>query len=196
MKQINNGYLPIYYLKKDGTIYNTASGKIMKPNNKHSFYLKTVDGKLKTVSLKTIYREVFNLPFCEDKIKDLEGEQWKVISGTAGAYWVSNLGRVKSYQGYEAIIMKPRIENGYERLDIVYPTGRASKMVHVLVANEFLPMPPTMEYQLHHKNYKAQDNRADNLIYMLKWEHVKLHAEERRRKNGKESSKLENNHSQ
>jgi hypothetical protein len=74
MKQINNGYLPIYYLKKDGTIYNTASGKTLKPNNKHSFYLKTVDGKKKTVSLKTIYREVFNLPFCEDKIKDLEGE--------------------------------------------------------------------------------------------------------------------------
>lgn len=196
MKQINNGYLPIYYLKKDGTIYNTASGKTMKPNHKHSFYLKTVDGKLKTVSLKTIYREVFNLPFCEDKIKDLEGEQWKVISGTDGTYWVSNLGRVKSYQGYEAIIMKPRIENGYERIDIVYPSGRASKMVHKLVANEFLPMPPTMEYQLHHKNYKAQDNRADNLIYMLKWEHIKLHTEERRRKNGKESSKLENNHSQ
>ena len=196
MKQINNGYLPIYYLKKDGTIYNTASGKTLKPNNKHSFYLKTVDGKKKTVSLKTIYREVFNLPFCEDKIKDLEGEQWKVISGTDGTYWVSNLGRVKSYQGYEAIIMKPRIENGYERIDIVYPSGRASKMVHILVANEFLPMPPTMEYQLHHKNYKAQDNRADNLIYMLKWEHIKLHAEERKRKNGKESSKLENNHSQ
>ena len=196
MKQINNGYLPIYYLKKDGTIYNTASGKTLKPNNKHSFYLKTVDGKKKTVSLKTIYREVFNLPFCEDKIKDLEGEQWKVISGTDGTYWVSNLGRVKSYQGYEAIIMKPRIENGYERIDIVYPSGRASKMVHKLVANEFLPMPPTMEYQLHHKNYKAQDNRADNLIYMLKWEHIKLHTEERRRKNGKESSKLENNHSQ
>lgn len=195
MLQINNGYLPVYYLKEDGTIYNAASNKIIKPDNKHAFYLKTVDGKKKTVSLKTIYRQVFNLPFCEDNIKDLEGEQWKEISGTQKAYWVSNLGRVKSYQGYEAIIMKPRIENGYERIDIVYPTGRMSKMVHTLVGNEFLPMPASMEYQIHHKNFNSLDNRLSNLTYMLKQEHIKLHAEERKRKNGKKSPKSKNNNS-
>jgi hypothetical protein len=37
----------------------------------------------------------------------LPGEEWKMIRGTKGKYFISNRGRVKSYADYNAKILKP-----------------------------------------------------------------------------------------
>lgn len=107
MIQINNGYEDYYYLKEDGTIYNAAAGQILEPDGKHLYRLKQKDKGYKKVSIRTLYRALYNKPFCKDTIEDLENEQWKEITGTDGYYLISNMGRVKSLQSYDAIILKP-----------------------------------------------------------------------------------------
>lgn len=79
MKQVNNGYKEIYYLTKEGTIYNKEKDIIISPNNKRQFNLITTDNKRKTISLKTLYRLVYNKEYCKDNIEDLEGELWRPI---------------------------------------------------------------------------------------------------------------------
>lgn len=53
-----------------------------------------------------MYRKVYNKEFCIDTIEDLSGEIWKPIENTQERYFISNLGRVKSYCGYTAIVLK------------------------------------------------------------------------------------------
>lgn len=57
-------------------------------------------------SLKSIYRLAFGREYAEDTIEDLPEEIWKPID-EQGKYYVSSLGRVKSYQGVKARILKP-----------------------------------------------------------------------------------------
>ena len=59
-----------------------------------------------------MYRDVFNAEYCQDSTQDIAGEEWKPIAGTNGKYFVSNKGRVKSYCGYDARILKP-FDNGH-----------------------------------------------------------------------------------
>ncbi len=77
MIQINNGFNDCYYLQTDGTIYNTASGELIKPNKQHLFVLKTIDNAKQKIALKTLYKAIYNKPFCDDQIADLNNEQWK-----------------------------------------------------------------------------------------------------------------------
>jgi hypothetical protein len=48
------------------------------------------------LSKKKIYYALYNKVLTIDNIKDLDGEQWKVINNTNGNYLISNKGRVKS----------------------------------------------------------------------------------------------------
>ena len=107
MIQINNGYEDYYYLQENGDIYNAAAGKILEPDGKHLYRLKQKDNGYKKVSIRTLYKAVYNKPFCKDTIENLENEEWKEITGTDGYYLISNMGRVKSLQSYDAIILKP-----------------------------------------------------------------------------------------
>ena len=107
MKQIKNGFCDYYFLTEDGT--------------------------RKKISLRTLYFIVFNKPYCKDNIISINGEVWKEIDNTNGLYFVSNMGRIKSYNGYEAILLKPcKTKNGYYRLDIIQYGERVSKLVHRL----------------------------------------------------------------
>ena len=70
-------------------------------------------------------------------------EIWKDVVGYEGLYQVSNMGRVKSLQCYDAIILKPYSnQHGYQRVDIIQDGKRQSKLVHKLTAAAWLPMPP------------------------------------------------------
>lgn len=176
MKQINNGYDERYYLEEDGRLYNSDTDTFLKPDNKKSFRLLTIEGKRKRVALKTLYKLVYNKPYCKDNIEPLHQEEWRAIEGTDGNYFVSNLGRLKSYKGYEALLMKPYLTaNGYERVDIVIDNMRVSKLVHRLTASAFLPVPKELDMVLHHKDNNKRNNSVNNLEWLTHKQHIEKH---------------------
>ncbi len=175
-KQINNGFKEYYYLQEDGTIYNADSDKIVKSDTNHSFTLRTINNSQRKLSLKTLYKLVYNKNFCIDRIQDLEGEEWKEIEDTNGLYYISNKGRVKSYHGYRALILSGYSNKcGYLRVDIKVENKRQSKLIHRLVAAAFLPLPENIDLQLHHKDLNKTNNAADNLQWLSAAEHSKIH---------------------
>ena len=176
MKKINNGYADYYYLTEEGSVYNAATDNYIKPDKTHKFKLKRADNTYKTISLKTLYKLVYKKPYCEDHIQSLDNEVWKVIRNTNGLYYVSSYGRIKSYNGYEAILLKPYAnQGGYLRVDIHIEGQRQSKLVHRLVAAAFLPMPRDLDDQLHHINGKKESNEASNLIWLSPAKHRIAH---------------------
>ena len=68
MVKINHNFAAYYYLKKDGTIYNSKEDKIIKPDRKHIFTLRTEDNKRKKIALKTIYKLIYHRNYCIDLI--------------------------------------------------------------------------------------------------------------------------------
>lgn len=178
MQQIRNGFAGNYFIDENGTVRNILTGRILKQDKKHSYRLQTVTGQFVRVPLKRLYKLVFDNVYCKDEIISLENEQWKEIEGTEGNYFISNLGRVKSYMKYEAIIMQPTITAaGYERLQIKQEGLIINKFVHRLVAAAFLPAPQSIDYQLHHKDFNKRNNNAENLIWLSAAEHAKIHYE-------------------
>ena len=178
MQAINNGYAEYYYLTKDGQVYNSKTANYLSADHKHSYKLLHTDGKYKRVSVRTLYKLVYNKIFCIDNIKSLDNEIWKDIEGTEGYYQVSNYGRIKSFYKYEAILLKPTITStGYERLQIKQDGLINNKLVHRLVAAAFLPKPQSIEWQLHHKDFNQRNNKADNLEWLSYKEHLQKHRE-------------------
>ena len=176
MIQLQGIYEDYYYLTEDGKIYNADTNTYLSEDNKHLFRLRTKEKKYKKVSVRTIYKELYNKPYCKDQIENIIDEEWKEISGTDGYYYVSNKGRIKSLQGYEAIILKPYInKGGYLRVDIIESGKRQSKLVHKIVAQSWLSMPERLDYQLHHKDFDKGNNAADNLIFLSPSEHLEIH---------------------
>lgn len=175
MKQIKNGFCDYYYLLTDGTVINKELNKKLKHDSKYCYRLRTIDGEIKRIALKTLYKKIYNRPYCEDNIDNLDGEEWKEIDGTNGNYYVSNLGRIKSYNNYKALLLKPYITNGYQRVDIVIDGHRFSKLVHRLVAASFLEAPKTIDMVLHHKDGVKQNNKSVNLEWLTHKEHIDKH---------------------
>lgn len=192
MKQLKNGYDERYYLTKDGKLYNSTTKKYVKANVKHSYKIKTVGNSYKNISLKSLYRLVYNEEYCIDNIVDIEGEHWSAIEGTGNMYFVSDKGRVKSYKGYEAILLNQyKTSSGYNRVDIFQEGSRRSWLVHRLVGITFLPMPESMDHQLHHKDFNKNNCSADNLEWLRPAEHSEIHKQRREMKRSG-SSKSEN----
>lgn len=183
MQQVNNGYKDYYYLTEDGIVYDASSDKQIKPDHRHMFTLRTVDNKSKRVALSTLYKLVYNKKFCIDNIPSLDQEEWKDIDA-AGLYKISNKGRIKSMNGYEAILLKPYTnKSGYLRVDIIDQGKRYSKLLHRLVAAAFLPFPESIDYQLHHKDFDKKNSAADNLEWLSATDHAKKHQERRKNTN-------------
>lgn len=175
MQQINNGFAEYYYITEKGEVINNNTNKILKSDS-NCYSLLTINGKYKKISLKRLYKLVYNKVFCIDNIKDLDNEIWKEIKYTDGNYYVSNMGRIKSYTQYKAFIMQPCITNkGYYRLQIKQNGKIINKYIHRLVADAFLPMPASIEYCLHHKDFNKLNNKVDNLIWLSPKEHAKVH---------------------
>lgn len=72
--------------------------------------MQSAKGNYKRITLKKLYRKVYNKEFCIDEIENLSGEEWKPIENTDNKYFISNYGRVKSYCGYNAIVLKPYLQ--------------------------------------------------------------------------------------
>lgn len=175
MKQINNNFDACYYLTEEGKIYNSKTDNYIEANQVHSFRLKTIEGKYKKITLRELYKIVFDKYYVIDNIEDLEEENWKPIERTNNIYWISDKGRVKSYSNYEAIILKPSYVRGYERVDIYQEGSRCGKLISRLVAAAFLLPPAALDMQLHHKNGIKTDNRKENLVWLTPAEHRAEH---------------------
>jgi hypothetical protein len=179
MKQINNGFDAVYWLTEEGKVYNKETKSFVKMDSRHTFKIKTVEQTDKRITLKHLFRLVYNREYCLDTIESLEDEEWKPIENTNNTYWISNKGRVKSYKGYEARILKPNIINGYKRVDIIQEGSRSSKLISRLVASVFLPLPTSIDMELHHIDGNKLNNDASNLVWLTKAEHAKIHKEMR-----------------
>lgn len=175
-KQVKNNFDDCYYIFQDGSVFSSLSERYLKPTQ-HNYVLKTVDGKYKKISLKKLYKLVFNKIFCIDTIQNLPNEQWKQIEGTDGNYYVSNKGRIKSYCEYNAKILSPvKNQRGYLRVDIYNKYGHRTMLVSRLVAAAFLVTPQNIDnYDLHHKDLNKLNNSVQNLIWLTKQEHYLLH---------------------
>ena len=189
MQQINNGFEACYMLEQDGRVYNAATKNYLKCDSKHCYTLKKTEGKNKRVSLKTMYKIVYNKIYCIDTIENItEQEEWREIPNTDGTYLASSEGRIKSLAGYEALILKPYITAaGYHKVHIVVEGQRSCKLVSRLVAAAFLLPPASIDMQLHHKNGK-DDNRAASLVWVTPAEHRAIHAAQREQEKEQQSN--------
>lgn len=75
--------------------------------------------------------------------EDLDGEEWRDISGYEGLYQVSNFGRVKSFKRNKPRILKPALYHGEYPAVPLTLSHREDKPfnVHRLVAQAFIPNP-------------------------------------------------------
>ena len=100
-------------------------------------------------------------------------EHWKQITGTDGAYEVSDLGRIRSLDrkvghrwGGVAVkrgkVLKPRKDGGgYSFVSLCEHGKSINAKVHRIVALHFLPVSPHPE--INHKDFDKENNAATNL---------------------------------
>ena len=108
-----------------------------------------------------------------------EYEEWREIAGFPG-YYISNIGRVKSYRlhkvgqihgcdrvGNEGRIMSTVSDDGNGYLKVMLRKSGKSycRKIHRLVAEAFVPNPDGLN-SVNHINNNKKDNRAENLEWM------------------------------
>lgn len=177
MKQIGTPYKDYYFL--DGIkVYNSLTKKYLRMNT-NTFTLVNEENKRVKATLKELYYKVNKKVYCNDDIQDLQGEEWKEIENSGGNYFISNIGRIKSYKGYNAKILCQAIaDNGYKRVNVdFFGTGTTANFtIHRLVAEYFVEKPnKPMCNIVHHKDFNSFNNKADNLMWVTKEEHKAIH---------------------
>lgn len=186
MKQIGTPYKDYYYLTEDNKIYNSLTKRYLRKNN-NMFKLVREDNKRVNVTLKEIYCKVHNKIYCIDNIENLQGEKWKEIVNSGGNYFISNMGRIKSYKGYNAkLLSQSTADNGYKRVNAdFFGTGKTANFtVHRLVAEYFVEKPNVPMCDIvHHKDFNSLNNKSANLEWLSKVDHIEKH-----RKHDKEIS--------
>lgn len=173
------GFADYYYLD-DTRIYNQQKKEYVKEVAEFRYRLNTIDGKRKSITMKEIYKRLFNQVFCIDNTPLLENEEYRLIDGTNGNYAISNKGNVKSFIGNHAAILSPfYTKEGYLRVQLYIDGKRYNKFVHVLVCGAFLEPPKSLDYEIHHIKGK-DNNNIESLMYISKSEHRKIHSKERK----------------
>ncbi len=193
MESLKKLGLADYYYLDNNKIYNIKRKRYVKEVGEYRYKLRNNKGFYKSITMKEIYRKLFDKVFCIDNTKSLENEIFKEIKDTNGNYEVSNFGRIKSKVGNHAIIMQTYItKKGYERIQLHIDGKTCNRYIHSLVAVAWLESPQSLEYEIHHKDNNKLNNFVSNLEYLSKWEHHKIHNE--RRKLDNECSKSKNNY--
>lgn len=168
-------------MEDNGNLYNNNTKRYLKLDG-FGYRLVMTNGSVKKITLKKLYQLVYNKNFYIDTITDINGEIWREIKGTDRQYLVSNKGRIKSVKGNYAILMKQWTnEHGYYKITLSKNNCSYNKFIHILVADAFPEIcgtPKGIDYQVHHINKDRTDNRAENLKYLSKQEHLKEHNKE------------------
>lgn len=102
-------------------------------------------------------------------------EVWKDVKGYNGLYQVSNIGRVKSLKrntARERIMKLKETRDGYLNVNLCKQGNVATKKVHRLVAENFIPN-PNNKYSVNHINGNKKDNRVENLEWATATEQAK-----------------------
>lgn len=121
-----------------------------------------------------------------------EIEEWRPIQGYEGLYEVSDWGRVKRLEkSYvernnrkavhileEKILKLAKFKKGYLYITLTKNGERKTKAIHRLVAETFLPNPNNYNV-IHHINHNPQNNILENLEWMKKEDHDKIHSEKK-----------------
>lgn len=170
-----------YSIDQQGNIYKGEK----KLTAQRSYKLKTKSGKWAYISLKKLYRAIFNREYSIDNIPDMDGEQWREITPL---YLISNYGRVKSLFGYEARLLK-QTDNGrgYNRVEINGKDLLVSRLVALYFVERTDPTADTVD----HIDGNTQNNRADNLQWLSLSDNVLLAHERRRAKKSSDQKKEE-----
>lgn len=108
-------------------------------------------------------------------IPDLEGEVWAEIKGYDEAYWISNLGRIKSYK-YKTpyLLVQTPNTSGYMRVQLSKDGKRQRPLVHRLVATYFVPNDdPLMKNTVDHIDTDKRRNTYDNLQWLSLSDNIK-----------------------
>ena len=115
-----------------------------------------------------------------DTIEDLEDERWAQID-SRGKYCISTHGRVKSYQGRYAKLLKPYTnQHGYLRVDI-NSSRRRTYLVHQLVALAFIPNDNPIEKDtVDHIDLDKTNNRVDNLRWLSRADNIRAYQEQKK----------------
>ena len=93
---------------------------------------------------------------------EIVGEQWRPVVGYEGLYEVSSYGNVRSIK--RDIILKPRDNGVYLRVNL-YKNGKLKGCsVHRLVAEAFIPNPENLETVNH-----IDEDKTNNHVYNLEW---------------------------
>lgn len=171
------GYTENLYLTEQGQIVDKDTGRVLTQNKDREYKLTTQSGRRVYRRLKPLYRQAFGKEFAIDEIQDLPGEVWKPIDGL-GKYFISNFGRVKSYQKYYAQVLKPyQNSRGYLRVDIK-AQNRRTYFVHQLVARAFVPNDnPIAKDTVDHIDGDKTNNCANNLRWLSRLDNIKAYQE-------------------
>ena len=138
-----------------------------------SVFLVSSDGKHRNRSVAALTALTFPEPI-------LAGEEWLIVPGYEGLYEVSNLGRVRSIGGTTSRRAGYRIlKHGlcgtvdYFYVSLCQNGKTRNHLIHRLVAMAFLGEPPSMAYEVNHKNGNTHNNTVDNLEWTTKSGNIK-----------------------
>jgi len=117
-----------------------------------------------------------------EQMVDMSVEIWRPIRGWEGRYEVSNFGCVRSVPGREpgvsgrgrkGCLIKGDVgAKGYTVIKMSRPgASRTRRMLHVLVAETFIPNPELKPY-VNHRDSDPSNSRADNLEWVTHQENM------------------------
>lgn len=101
-----------------------------------------------------------------------EIEEWRPITEAGGKYEVSNNGRVRNADGH--VLSPNKHSAGYLAVHMFFggKHTRMARLIHRLVAKEFLPQPAGAT-EVNHKNFNKHDNRLSNLEWVSHLDNVR-----------------------